>query len=184
MGVGVGRVCLGAAHERDMTSSTRTQPPLTATYRPGDVYSYEPADGRHCREGMALANTDGVLVDTFWMPSGSGVEHVLTFSEAQGVEFLFNVHEGWQALPRHLEYTWVDYAPEDRQVLTGQHGLRKTLYVRTGATPDLATKIANAEQRVADAKYKAESALRAVTWAEETLAALLAEQAERQVSES
>lgn len=139
--------------------------------RVGDVVRYTPerAD-RWCREGMAIAKQlPGVvaLVDTYWYPSDDVMlRHVLTPAEVATAEHLFNV-EDFRELPHAERYVWKEYRPEDRQVITAQHGLTRRLFVRIGSEPDLATRIQNARDDVAEAEEavrSAESRLEGKRW--------------------
>lgn len=151
-----------------------TQQAYTGTFEPGDVLDYIPSDGHHCREGTALVNERGVAVDTFW-DSGSGA-HVLNDTElaTAGLRFrLADYHEiGKSHWDRGHKETWLTYAPADRQIITAQHGLQSTLYVRNGAEPDLDTQIANAREAVQEAESAVGSAQARLGWRREDLAKL------------
>lgn len=146
-------------------------------FQVGDVVQWAPAD-RHCREGTAVARaaSDGriKLSDTFW---GSYEPHILTEDEAATAELLFNLAD-YDELDQYDKYgsaaKWEQYAPEDRQLITMQHGLQKRWFIRKGAQPDLPTRIANAERKLAERMAALESARRQVLWAEEELAELRA----------
>ena len=137
----------------------------------GGVYRYKPDGGvTHCREGLAVSmlGRDGlILVDTFW---GSGTDaHVLTDTERATAELVFNTAD-YRELGRGESFE--DYRPEDRQVITSQHRLQVRRFVRNGSTPDLSTKIANAQTKVQEAIKEADWAEQRVTWAREELAEL------------
>ena len=124
------------------------------TYRRGDVYRYTPKE-HWCREGMAIANADGALLDTYWQHSGDN--HQLRDGELATAEFVFNLSD-YQELAYHDAYKWHDYNPADRQVVTAQHGWCRRLFIRKGSTPDLKTKIQNASDAVTDAEEKLNAA--------------------------
>lgn len=148
-----------------------------AQYRPGTVVHYIPDQSRFeprwCREGMAIADDRGHLIDTFWI-SGSEA-HVLNAAEIATVEALFHLDD-YDELDRWRPDVrlWETYAPEDRQRITSQHGLQQRLFIRKGAQPDLATKIANAERKVAVAEAKVKSAQWDLDWARRELSELVA----------
>lgn len=134
----------------------------------GTVVRYTPDESRHnprwCREGMAIADERGRLVDTYWCTSGD--QHVLNEVEVESVEVLFSLDD-YRELDRRHERTWQEYRPEDRQVVTSQHGLRRRLFVREGAEPDHDTKVSNAREAVAEAEREVASArgrLRSAQW--------------------
>jgi hypothetical protein len=143
----------------------------TTTFTPGTVVRYKSERPNNwCREGMALADERGRLVDTYW--ESTGEEHHLSEVEIATVEVLFNVCD-FMELPRHSEYTWPDYHPDDRQVITSQHGLRRRLLVRHGARPDLPTRIENAREAVREAEEAVASAESSLRWRREDLARLI-----------
>lgn len=124
---------------------------------PGDVLDYIP-ERYHCREGVAVVMESGTPVDTFW--SLSGDSHALTDAEraTAGLRFRLSDYrklgESWD----DKKAEWLTYAPADRQVITSQHGLQRTYYVRIGSEPDLATQISNARERVAEAEAEVRAA--------------------------
>jgi len=63
----------------------------------------------------------------------------------------------YEARPEEVE-VWRDFAAEDRRVITAQHGLVRAEYVRLGAVSHLPTRIANAEQALAEAEEELRSA--------------------------
>lgn len=139
----------------------------------GVVVRYTPDPARHdprwCREGMAIADERGLLIDTYW---GCGQDrHIVRGDELETVEVLFHLDDFDELGPRSKEQ-WKTYAPDDRQRVTSQHGLQERLFIRKGAEPDIATQIANAEEKVRQAEYDAESAGRHLDWAREDLAKL------------
>jgi len=133
-----------------------------SAWRVGDVVRYR-ADKNWCREGMAIATQlPGMvaLIDTFWYPSNDPmIRHMLGEAEEATADLLFNVADGtFRELPNGARYSWKDYRPEDRRVITAQHGLTRHLYVRVGSEPDLATRIQNARDDVAEAEEAVRSA--------------------------
>lgn len=159
-----------------------TQPAETGLFRPGTVVRYTPDPSRHdprwCREGMAVADERGVLLDTFW---GTGSEaHRLLPVEIATVELEFHLDD-FDELDRWRpnEQLWLTYAPADRQRITHQHRLQQRLFIRKGAQPDLSTQIENAEAKVRKAEEAVKSAERDLGWARKELAAL----AEREVAQ-
>lgn len=141
-----------------------TTPP---TFRPGTVLRYTPVN-RWCREGIAVANDNGVPLDTFW---SSGEDRI-----ASGTDFEVLFHlDDYDELPRCSRGIWLTYHPDDRQMITSQHGLQRRLFTRKGAVPDHATKVSNARDALEAAEAKARAAQRDVEHAREALAALEAE---------
>lgn len=149
-------------------------------HRPGTVVRYTPAprfEGDHqprwCREGTAIANGHGLLVDTYW---GSGsTAHIVRDVEQRSVEVLFHLDD-YDELDRWRSDVnkWSTYAPQDRQRITSQHGLQQRLFIRKGAVPARATMIENARAKVAEAEAEVSSAQRRLEREQEDLAALLA----------
>lgn len=134
-----------------------------------DVYRYIPQDP-HCREGVAVENDRGVLIDTFWgLGNSVGLTHVV--GREQYLEHLGNLND-YDRVDRNAEHPFEDYAPADRLVIPSQHGFQRALFIRKGATPDQATKVRNARQALEDAVAAAESAQRRVERAREALAGL------------
>lgn len=126
---------------------------MSERFRPGDVLVYTPRE-HHCLEGMAYVRDDGRAVDTFWAPAGDGQSHVLTEDEEATATVRFNVadFDAFDRWDRASRPKWEKYHPDDRARITMQHGLQEVLFVRKGATPDLATQIENARVRVAEAE--------------------------------
>lgn len=155
---------------------TDQEPIAEKGLRAGDVVRYEPDPSRHdprwCREGMAIADDRGVLFDTYW---GSGSDnHRLLAVEIASAELLFNLAD-YDELDRYDRATkgiWETYHPDDRRFVSSQHRLQFRRFVRKGATPDLATQIANAEEKVREADEAEASARRHAEWARVDLAAL------------
>ena len=143
---------------------------------PGTVVRYTPDRSRHdpswCREGMAIADDRGVLLDTYW---GSGSDnHRLLPVELATVENLFNLGD-YEELDRYSHASkdkWLRYHPDDREVVTSQHRLQVRWFIRKGASPDFATQVENAEDEVREAQEKAESAQRQLDWKRRQLAEL------------
>lgn len=153
----------------------------TTTFRAGDVVSYTPAR-TWTREGTAVARELAgavVLVDTFWGSAldGSTLDcHVVTDDKAATATVLFNVAD-WRAWDDHRDggpgACWSDFHPDDRQVITSQHGIQRVLFVRPGAVPDHATKVAKARAEVERCEQQVRSAHQALDWARQDLEALL-----------
>lgn len=152
------------------------------TFRPGLVVRYLPDPSRHdprwCREGMAIADDRGVLVDTFWESMSDA--HVLNDVEQATVEVLGNLDD----YSRVSELGWPnnraeDYYPDDRLTVTSQHRLRRTEYVRKGAQRHLGTQIRHQVAKVREAESRAASAAADVRWQRTALDVLLVQRAER-----
>jgi hypothetical protein len=151
----------------------------TTTYALGTVVRYTPDPSRHdpawCREGMAIADKFGYLHDTYWQ--GTGDAHIVNAAELASVEVLFQLGD-YDEIDRYQRHspTWETYDPDDRRVITSQHRLQRRWFIRKGAKPDLATQIANAEDRVSDAEGDLRTAERNLKWRRDELAALHARQ--------
>jgi hypothetical protein len=152
-------------------------------YRPGTVVRYTPDPSRHdprwCREGYAIADSDGVLLDTYWQSGGDS--HRLLPVELATVEVLFHLDD-YDELDRYSKGSppqWQTYHPNDRRRITSQHGLQARWFVRKGATPDLSTQIANAEDKVREAEDEVRCAQQRLDWKRQDLAALIATPAPR-----
>lgn len=141
------------------------------TLNEGDVFTYVPTDGHHCREALAIVqkpweDADRLVVrDTYWSFGGSidsMVDHLLTEAEEETAEFYFNVNDVTRILPnaddRLAKVEWEKYAREDRFLLTSQHRLRKAFFVKKGAVPSLEMQIENAKRAVDEAEAKVRSA--------------------------
>ena len=137
----------------------------------GDVYTYSPKK-HHCTEGLAIENERGQLVDWYW--HGDIVWDQIVPKDAEDLVKIANLKD-YDLTPRDGRESNEDYAPEDRLVIHAQHGLQRTHYVRKGSKPDLATRIENARERLAEAESEARSAQRRVEWAQEALDKLVAE---------
>lgn len=142
-------------------------------FKAGDVVAYDTLTrpNRHCREGTAILNDRGVLVDTFWGGALVNDAHVLTEEEAATARLLFNIGD-YAELGRTQAHQFEQYAPADRQVLTSQHGLQRRLFVRIGAQVDHATIVDNARRKVDEAEARVRSAQLHLDWAREDLARL------------
>lgn len=135
----------------------------------GAVVRYQPDPSRHsptwCREGTAVINDQGAAFDTYW---GSGSDsHRLTSDELATAEVLFLL-EDFDELDRHAHGTkdkWETYHPDDRRLITSQHGLQRRYFIRKGADPSLTTQIDNARRRLDEAHEELASAARRVEWA-------------------
>ena len=140
---------------------------MSAELRPGDVVRYEPQI-RWCHDGIAVAETgrDGatILRDTYWLSSPKAVT-------PEFFELLFNLND-YEDRPRH---TWETFAAKDRQVLWRQHGHCPIFLVRKNASPDLATQIENARERLAEAEAGVRSAQSRCDWARKELTELEAQ---------
>jgi hypothetical protein len=134
------------------------------------VYDYEVDGSRHCREGVATEVRPGVLLDTFWV---GGDRHPLNKTEKTSARFRFDTDDFIQVDGDHgRRDKWEQFAPRDRDAITGQHGLTVQYFTRRGATPDLATRIENAQTKVVEAKQELESAKLRLRWAQDVLRAL------------
>ena len=154
---------------------------MSADLRVNDVVKYKPDPRRHdpmwCREGTAIVmetvETGGRLDvrDTYW---GSGSDrHMLTSEELESATVRFNLDNYEQ-----VNHGWVEYHPDDREVVTSQHRLQRQEYVRIGAVPDHGTKVENARATVAEREAELASAERRLLWARQDLEALLVTEAE------
>jgi len=135
----------------------------------GDVYTYTPTQ-HHCREGLAIENERGRLIDWFWGGHDASFDNIVD-RDAADLTFVANLDD-YELMPLDGRESNRDYAPADRLVIHSQHGLQRTYYVRKGSTPDLSTKIENAREKVRQAEEAARSAQWKVEWAQEELARL------------
>ena len=134
------------------------------------VYDYKIDGDRHCREGVATEERPGVLLDTFW---NGGDRHHLTETEATSVRVRFDTDDFIEIDgDRGRRGRWEQFAPEDRDTITGQHGLTVRYFTRHGASPDLATQIENAQTKVAEAEQELLRAKSHLRWAQDDLRAL------------
>lgn len=141
--------------------------------RTGTVVRYEPDPSRFeprwCREGIAVADSHGRLVDTFW--EGGSEAHVLTAEEVATATHLFDLSD-YRELPHAERYLWKNYHPDERQRITSQHGLSARYFVRLGAEPDLGTRVENARLAVREAEEAVKSAQSTLAWRRRELDAL------------
>jgi len=133
------------------------------------VYDYDVDGSLHCREGVATEERPGVLLDTFWT---GGDRHRLTEKEALSIRERFDTDD-FDELPRvGSRGRWEMFAQADRASIPSQHGLAHRYFVRIGASPDLATQIENARERVAKTESDVRRAESALQWARDDLRAL------------
>jgi hypothetical protein len=140
------------------------------TLKAGDVVRYEP-ENRWAMEGLAVAEQRGervALFDTFW--GNSDRRHVVGPAE---FEVLFNLAD----YDVRTAGEWERHHPNDRRVITHQHGLKRRYYVRKGAAEHLPTQVANARERVAEAEETLRSAQWRLESAQRDLAAIEAKAA-------
>jgi hypothetical protein len=146
-------------------------------FKPGDVVRYNPAQ-HHCREGIAIAYERGnkvVLLDTFW--GGYDDRHMPHADELADAELQFNIND-YDELAEYSHSSrgqWEKYAPDDREVITSQHGLQRRYFVRKGACEHWPTQIDNARSKLEECESEAASAQRSVEYAQEFLARVIAE---------
>lgn len=155
-------------------TDTSHPPQITATFKENDVVKY--AVPRHCREGFAVAhlrNGKLILRDTYWLRDDD-LSYVLTADEVANAELLFNIDD-YDELDRHdrsTPMTLATYAEADRAQIPMQHGLTIRYFVRKGATPDLATQVANARALVSQRRDEVRTAQLTLARAESELARL------------
>jgi len=138
-------------------------------FHEGDVLRYRPdrdVEPMHCREGLAIV-ADGRAFDTYW-GFGGGRRHVLTAPELANARLCFNLRDFREV----SEEEWLTHAPDDRGLVTAQHGWQSSYYVRVGAEPDLVTQIENARQAVVEAESAVRSAESTLEWRRKQLAEL------------
>lgn len=143
------------------------------------VYDYEIDGSRHCREGVATEERNG-LFDTFWGSGGSD-RHKLTDTEQSSAVLQFDTDD-YDELDRYQQgvaFEWEQYALTDRQVIPSQHGLQHRYFVRKGSVPDPDTQIKNAERDLKQAKEEARLAEHKVEWAKQHLIGLIASRSGR-----
>lgn len=138
----------------------------------GDVYTYTPKQ-HHCHEGLAIEDERGNLIDWFWGSSRDSMLDKLVGRDAEDLKLIANLGD-YDLTPRDGRESNREYAPEDRLVITSQHGLQRTYYIRKGAEPDRATKIANARHRIEKAQSELRAAEFQVEWARKELSVLVA----------
>jgi hypothetical protein len=127
-------------------------------FKVGDVLRYDSERAnRWCREGQAIVDRieDGRVIafDTYWF--GTSDRHRLTDGELASAEVEFNLAE---VRPVTANDIFADFHPGDRKIVTHQHGLQQTRYLRLLAEPDLATQIQNAREKVANCERELKSA--------------------------
>lgn len=140
-----------------------------------DVYRYTTMrahDPHWCREGWAVENERGSLVDTYWSLHDTGPDaHRLTDEERATAERVANLDDynpaGAVDLPMVGGFEGFDKA--DRLVVPSQHGLRLSKFIRKGALPSRDARIAYAERQVHEAFKERDSALRSIERAREDL---------------
>jgi hypothetical protein len=140
----------------------------------GDVYTYTP-DQHHCREGLAIENERGMLIDWFWGGHDMALDNIVDRAAAD-LTLIANLND-YDLTPQGGRCSNREYARGDRLVITSQHGLQRTYYVRKGALPDLSTKIENARAALSEAESELRSARFQVERSAEALAKLEAEAA-------
>lgn len=132
-----------------------SQTTTATTLRPGDVVRYRPDDKTTdrfwCKEGTGIVREDGVVFDTYWNTDRGR----LSATEVARAEVLFNLADYESVRDGQA---WETYPPDDRRFVTSQHRLQIQFYVRKGSEPDLETKITNAQEELAEARRKVESA--------------------------
>ncbi len=138
------------------------------------VYDYDVDGSRHCREGVATQEENG-LFDTFW--GGSGDRHRLTDSERGSRRFKFDTDDFEEVArySRGVPSEWAERHPDDRETIPSQHGLQQRWFIRKGSQPDYATRLANAEAALEEAESKLRSAESRVRWAREDVEKIKAE---------
>lgn len=135
----------------------------------GDVYTYTP-DQNHCREGLAIENERGRLIDWFWGGHDVALDNLVD-RDAPDLTLIANLGD-YDLTPRDGRESNRDYAPEDRLLIHSQHGFQWTHYIRKGAEPDLTTRIENARKGLEEAESDMRSAQRQIDRAREELAQL------------
>lgn len=149
---------------------------LARGYDRGLVVRYQPDPSRHdpmwCREGQAVGTggIEGFLADTYWGSGGDA--HLLTVEETESMTVLGHLSD-YRLLGRGEPVT--DYAPDDRLLVTHQHGLQRDHYVRIGAVVSYRARITEQVRRVREARDEATRAARRTEWIEDDLRRLLAE---------
>lgn len=104
---------------------------------------------------------------------------VLTDAEIASATGVFNMGPdgGFEEIDQCHFPPFDEYAEKDRRTITEQHGCRTHRFLRIGAQPDLATKVAKAQQELYEAEQWLQSAQFRLDRARETVAELLAKQA-------
>jgi hypothetical protein len=137
-----------------------------------DVYTYTPKQ-HHCHEGLAIEDERGNLIDWFWGNSRDSMLDKHVRRDAEDLKLIANLGD-YELTPRDGRESNREYAPNDRLVITSQHGLQRTYYIRKGAMPDLPTRIENARYALREAESAASSAKFQVEYAQSVLAELVA----------
>ena len=136
-----------------------------------DVIDYQPYN-QWCHEGTAIVEWDNKLkkhryYDTYWRTDKKEV------NEPRGASLMFNLNEVRQV----SEYEWDKYADDDRYILSSQHHLQKSFYVRKGASESISKQIEDARIKVEEKRYAVDSAVRDLEWEWKKLAKLELEEA-------
>lgn len=130
----------------------------TATqFKIGQFYRYTVRDS-WCREGIAEVTSRGIL-DTYWGSNTSESSPLIAAEKATCV-LLFDSAD-YDELDRYCsssKHRWEQYHPDDRRKTTEQHGFYTRWFVKKGAKPDMATKIANARARLDESQQSLRSA--------------------------
>lgn len=134
------------------------------------VYDYDVDGSSWCREGVATEERPDVLLDTFWT---GGDRHRLTAAEVTSARLRFDTDDFEQVEGQwDAQEKWMRFAPADREAISHQHRLQHEYFVRKGASPDVATQVENARQKVSEAEREVERAASHLQWARDALAAL------------
>lgn len=148
-------------------------------FREGDVLDWEP-ENRWSTEGVAIVEKyyDGslVAVDTFW--SGGGVDrHILRGHEIATATVRCNLadYDEFDSAESAKGTNFGDYHPNDRMVVTRQHGLTQWRFIRKGAKPDHGTRVERFRAEVERHEKELESATWHLEWARKELASVEAE---------
>lgn len=141
------------------------------------VYTYDIEGTAHCKEGWAVETEDGLLLDTYWSSDRSH----LSKGEITSAKFRFDTDD-FEEIEHHrgrgTPPEWLRYAPEDRNYISSQHGLSTRWFIRKGASPDLATELANQHYAVEEAESELRAAQSKLSWERNKLAELEAKAGE------
>jgi len=146
-------------------------------FREGDVLDWEP-ESRWCKEGVAIVekyyNGSLVAVDTFW---GGGDRHILRGPEIATATVRCNLadYDEFDRAESAKGTNFGDYHPDDRMVVTRQHGLTQWRFTRKGAKPDHDTRVERFRAEVEKHEKEMESATWHLEWARKDLARVEAE---------
>lgn len=149
----------------------RAEPGTVVRYRP----PYDPTPGvdvMWCREGMAVALDNGLLLDTYWGTRDGPPDKYVRVAWFDSVEVLGNLAD-YRRADRYEDVT--AYHPSDRLTVTRQHRLQRDEYVRVGAVPHYGTRVRAQVAKVRQARDELRSAQWSAEWAERDLRQLLAE---------